>query len=146
MQDDFFASLGYTRKLLTSVKYLRNCFRRGIIGDRRSETFNLFWTAVARSNPGVEIVVDKPTSSRNTLELQPAFDLCVKLLHDKPEALTAFVTNGTSPESTTVPELVEALHAFMASDSVSACVDVHVSVYVCACVFARVCVCACVCM
>ena len=115
--DDVLSGLGYSRKLLTSVKYLRNCFRRGIIGDRRSDTFNWFWSAVARSAPAVEIVVDKPTSSRNTQELQPAFDLAIKLLRDKPDAMALFISNGTSPESTPVPELVEALHAFMASNA-----------------------------
>ena len=74
-QDDALASMGYSRKVLTSVKYLRNCFRRGIIGDRRSDTFNMFWTAVARFAPDVEVTVDRPTSSRNTTELQPAFNL-----------------------------------------------------------------------
>jgi hypothetical protein len=72
--------LGYTRRVLTSVKYLRNCFRRGIIGDRRSDTFNLFWNAVGAFAPDVEITVDRPTSSRNTTELQPAFNLVVELL------------------------------------------------------------------
>ena len=101
------------KKLTSSIKFLRNCFRRDIIGDRRVPMFSTFWRAVQAYAPDVEISLDTPTSSRNTTELQPAFDFVCSLLHDKPEAFSLFLANGSSPESTRVPGLFDAVTAFL---------------------------------
>jgi hypothetical protein len=101
------------KKLTGSIKFLRNCFRRDIIGDKRIATFGTFWRAVQAYAPDVDISLDTPTSSRNTTELQPAFDFVCTLLADKRESLAVFLANGSSPESTPVPQLTEAVQAFL---------------------------------
>ena len=102
-----------SKKTMSSIKFLRNCFRRDIIGDRRSASFALFWRAVRAYAPDADISLETPTSSRNTTELQPAFDLVCRLLGDAPSALSTFLSNGSSPESTPVPGLMEAVAAFL---------------------------------
>jgi hypothetical protein len=102
-----------SKKQMGSIKFLRNCFRRDIIGDRRSPTFSLFWRAVKAYAPDVDISLDTPTSSRNTTELQPAFDLVCRLLGDTPSSMAVFLSNGSSPESTPVPMLMETVAAFL---------------------------------
>ncbi len=59
-----------------SVRHLRNCFRTTVIGDVRTGTFQTFWAAVGRRAPeGMDVSLDKPTSSRNSGELRIAFAL-----------------------------------------------------------------------
>ena len=60
---------------IPSVRHLRNCFRTSVIGDVRTGTFQTFWAAVGRRSQGVEVTLDKPTSSRNSAELRVAFAL-----------------------------------------------------------------------
>jgi hypothetical protein len=70
------SSRGQISVPIPSVRHLRNCFRTAVIGDVRTGTFQTFWAAVGRRCPhGLEVSLDKPTSSRNSGELRVAFAL-----------------------------------------------------------------------
>jgi hypothetical protein len=101
------------KKLRGNVKFLRNCFRKDIIGDRRSRSFLAFWKAVNIFAPTANASLEKPTSSRNTFELLPAFDFVQHLLHDDPVAMSCFLLNGTSAQTTAVPGLHDAVVKFL---------------------------------
>ena len=104
-----------SKKTMASIKFLRNCFRRDIIGDRRSPSFATFWRAVQLFAPDVEVSLETPTSSRNTQELQPAFDLVCQLMGKLPSSMAVFLANGSSPKSSPVPHLMDAVNAYLKS-------------------------------
>lgn len=62
-----------------SVGGLRNCFRREVIGDRSTDSYASFWSAVALYGGDPSICqVDKPTSARSMSALRPAYGLVVR--------------------------------------------------------------------
>lgn len=97
----------------SSLKQLRECFRKDVLGDKKSATFSAFWRAVRLYSQDATISLTRAPASRPLTELQPAYDFVLSLLHDAPEALEAFRGNATAAIAEPVPRLHEAVNAFL---------------------------------
>lgn len=95
------------------IKQLRDCFRKDVLGEKGSLTFTLFWSAVALFAGDPAIPLDKPTSARNLSSLKPAYDFVCTLLADNPDALAVFQANATATAARPVPQLHEAVSAYL---------------------------------
>ena len=99
-----------------SVKFLRACFKKQVLGGGRTSAPALrFWTAVNAFAPGLNAQLDKPGSSRTMAELQAAYDLVSTLLYDDPAALFLFLSNGSPGVSNEVPGLHSRVEGFLAA-------------------------------
>ena len=116
----------------SSLKQLRECFRKDVIGDKKSAGFSTFWRAVRLYAQDNSISLSKAPASRSLAELQPAYDFVMSLLHDQPQARDVFQGNGTAAIATPVPQLHELVQSFV--DRVSAApVRCHLCGFFCPC-------------
>jgi hypothetical protein len=99
--------------LRLNLKQLRECFRKDVIGDKKSAEFSQFWRAVQLYSSNMDISRTKVSSSRPLNELQTAYDLVCSLLYDQPHALATFRANATAPIASPVPALAVAVNTFI---------------------------------
>ena len=99
-----------------NMRVLRQLFRRNVIGDCKSATFSDFWAAVKLYCPTADLSGDmaRPTSSRTSRELLPAYELAACLLRGRsPAAWETFLANGSSADCAPVPELLAAVEEYL---------------------------------